>query len=135
MPASPYMVWTMSSGRKIQYGIAARKTKVFFCTPRQKNVATSNPASQAMTSSTPMSNGANQPSRKAPGVTVRSISVNTNAGNAMSMTNRLKMLVVSARQVAASAHDPADKNHQKHRGDFYQDDLPVNQACSSSAAL
>src|ERR1035441_2191997 len=30
------------------------------------------------------------------GVTVRSISVSTRAGNAMSMTNRLKMLVVSA---------------------------------------
>ena len=96
MPAPPYMVSTIGNGRKIQFGIAARNTNVFFCSGRVNNGATSSPAMYAIIKRGTTSNGTNQPSRSAAGVTVRSIWVNTSAGKATSTTNRLKMRVVSS---------------------------------------
>src|SRR5579862_3280636 len=95
-PASPYIVSTMGNGRKIQFGIAARNTNVFFWSPWLNHGATSRPATYAMTMRMPTSNGANQPSRNADRVTDRNICVNTSAGSATSTTNRLNTLVVSA---------------------------------------
>jgi hypothetical protein len=98
----------MGSGRKIQLGMATRKMKVFRWELRLNTGASSRPATQATTISSPHSNGANHAARSAAESTVRSICVNTSAGNATSTTSRLKRAVNSAaRNPRRRASQPA----------------------------
>jgi len=77
-------------------GIATRKTKVLRCDLPLNTGDNSNPTKYAITINSPHANGAIQPSRNAAASTVRSIWVNTSAGNATSTTSRLKVAVKSA---------------------------------------
>ncbi len=82
--------------------------KVLRCALPLNTGASSSPTKYATTINSPHSSGAIQPSRSDAASTVRSICVNTSAGNATSTTSRLNVAVNSAaRNPRRRASQPA----------------------------
>jgi hypothetical protein len=95
-PAAPYSASAIGSGRNTQLGIATRKTNVLRCAGWLKNGATASPTKYARKTMPEQSRGLNHSARSDAASTVRSICVNTSAGNATSTTSRLSVAVNSA---------------------------------------